>query len=340
MTIAFDAKRYYHNHRGLGNYSRDVVRLLREYAPEWELNLVDKSGLARSFMTVPACDIYHGLSGELPFGIKRSGVKSVVTMHDAIFVRYPELYSPTYRWLFTQKVKYACQAADCIVAISEQTKRDMVEFFHADEKKIRVVYQGCNNAFRQPISDEQIADVKVRYDLPEEYLLDVGAIEPRKNLHTLLRAMAAAKVAMPLVAIGGHSRYADEAAQLANELGVKLVLRHHIPFTDFPAIYKGAKVLCYPSIFEGFGIPILEAMCVGTPVLTSTGSCFSETGGKAALYANPLDAEEIGHQLDCLLTDSALYQASVKEGYRQADKFSDEKVADNLKNMYIEVLKQ
>jgi len=334
MTIAFDAKRYFHNRRGLGNYSRDVVRLLREYAPEWQLNLIDKSGLARSFMRVSDCDIYHGLSGELPFGIGKSGAKSVVTMHDAIFVRYPELYSPTYRWLFTQKVKYACQVADCIIAISEQTRRDMMEYFHADEKKIRVVYQGCSNLFRQLVSPEQIAAVKAQYNLPSQYLLDVGAMEPRKNMKNLIRAMAAAKIDMPLVAIGGHSRYADEAKQLAEQLGVNLLLRHEVPFTDFPAIYKGADVLCYPSIFEGFGIPILEAMCVGTPVLTSTGSCFQETGGQAAMYANPLDVEEMGAQLLRVVSDTQLRREMVAKGIEQAGKFEDKHIAKNLIELY------
>lgn len=338
MKIAFDAKRYFHNQRGLGNYSRDVVRLLREYAPDWELELVDKSGLARSFMRVPTCDIYHGLSGELPFGIGRNGEKSVVTMHDAIFVRYPELYSSTYRWLFTQKVKYACKVADVIIAISEQTKRDMIEFFHADESKIKVVYQGCSNLFRQPISNEQIVAVQAKYDLPKTYLLDVGAIEPRKNLHNLIRAIASAHIDLPLVAIGGHSKYADEAAVLAKKLGVDLLLRHQIPFVDFPAIYKGAEVLCYPSIFEGFGIPILEAMCVGTPVLTSTGSCFAETGGEAAMYANPLDVEEIGSQLHCVINNNHLREEMVAKGLMQAERFSDTQVANHLKAVYEQLL--
>ena len=336
MKIAYDAKRYFHNKRGLGNYSRDVVRLIQTYAPQWAIELVDKTGLGRTFMRVPECDIYHGLSGELPFACHRK-YKTVVTMHDAIFVRYPELYSPTYRWLFTQKVRYACRVADLIIAISEQTKRDLIEFFHADESKIRVVYQGCNNRFREPISEEQIAEVKQRYALPDEYLLDVGAIEPRKNLKTLIRAMHEAGIAMPLVAIGGRSKYAEECAQLAQALGVRLLLNHDIPFTDFPAIYKGARVLCYPSIFEGFGIPILEAMCVGTPVLTSTGSCFAETGGDAALYADPNDAKAIGQQLQRILTEEELRETMVKKGYEQAAKFEDKKVAQNIIAIYEEL---
>ena len=334
MRIVFDAKRYFHNSRGLGNYSRDVVRLIREYAPDWEVVLMDKSGLSRSFMNIPPCNIYHGLSGELPFTIGRSSARSVVTMHDAIFIRYPELYSPTYRWLFTQKVRFACKAADTIIAISEQTKRDMIDFFHADEKKIQVVYQGCNNRFREPIADAQIDVVRERYDLPADYVLFVGAMEPRKNLKNLVRAMATAKVGLPLVAIGGHSRYADEAAQLARQLGVTLLLRHDIPFTDFPPIYKGAQVLCYRALFEGFGIPILEAMCVGTPVLTSTGSCFAETGGEAALYADPLSVEEIAHNLHRTLSDTSLRQQMIEKGYLQASKFTDEHVAHNLIQLY------
>lgn len=337
MKIAYDAKRYFHNARGLGNYSRDVVRLVQTYTPDWETELVDKTGLSRTFMRVPECDIYHGLSGELPFACHRK-YKTVVTMHDAIFVRYPKLYSPTYRWLFTQKVSYACRVADLIIAISEQTKRDLIEFFHADESKIRVVYQGCNNRFREPVLDEQIQAVKAKYNLPDHYLLDVGAIEPRKNLKTLIRAIHEAGIDLPLVAIGGKSKYALECKALADESSVCLILKHDIPFVDFPAIYKGAKALCYPSIFEGFGIPILEAMCVGTPVLTSTGSCFSETGGEAALYADPNDACQMGQQLKRILTDKQLRETMVKRGYEQAAKFEDEKVAQNIISIYEELL--
>ena len=385
MLVYFDAKRAFLNRRGLGNYSRDVIRLVSKYAPDHTYFLLtpkqgDTPSTFFSSLTENAADVhivtpqgwwravpslwrttgcvrdirrlnaqcttdnvkgtlhdsqhslpvYWGLSGELPYGIHRSGVRTIVTMHDAIFVRYPELYSPTYRALFTRKVQYACDIADTIVAISEQTKRDMIEFFHADERKIKVVYQGCSHIFRQPVTAEQVAVVKQRYDLPEQYIVDVGAIEPRKNLHTLIRAMAEAKIDLPLVAIGGHSKYADEAAQLAEKIHVRLILRHNIPFADFPAIYKGAQVLCYPSIFEGFGIPILEAMCVGVPVLTSTGSCFAETGGDAAWYADPYNAVEIGTKLRTILTGDTVREQMIAKGYAQAERFTDDRVAENL----------
>lgn len=355
MRIAFDAKRAYHNYRGLGNYSRDVIRLLTTYAPEHEYLLFAKPtdryafphtktiapkglwalmpSLWRSYGCIhdlDGVDIYWGLSGELPFGIHRKAVKKVVTIHDAIFLRYPELYSAGYRRMFTRKVQYACDHADLIIAISEQTKRDIIEFFHADERKIRVVYQGCNNRFREPVSEAQSAKVRMQYALPEQYVLTVGAIEPRKNLRNLIEAMSQAHIDLPLVAVGGKSAYAGQMAQLAQERGVTLQMIHDLPFEDLPAVYKGAKVFCYPSVFEGFGIPILESMCIGTPVLTSTGSCFSETGGEAALYADPLQPAQIGAQLSRILADTALQETMRTKGFAQAQLFTDEQVAANL----------
>jgi len=229
MIIAFDAKRAFANRRGLGNYSRDVIRLMRTYAPENDYVLfgspsdayepgaarvVSPKGLWRCFPSLwrtcgclnslDGIDIYHGLSGELPFGIHRKEVKTVVTVHDAIFMRYPELYSATYRWLFARKVQYACDHADLIIAISEQTKRDIIEFFHADERKIHVVYQGCNNRFREPVSEARLAAVRKQYRLPEQFILSVGAIEPRKNLKNLIEAMSMAHIDLPLVAVGAR----------------------------------------------------------------------------------------------------------------------------------------
>ena len=367
MRIAFDAKRAYHNTRGLGNYSRDVIRLLTSYAPENEYFLLAKPTNQYVFpntKTIPpkygwsifpslwrSCgcvkelrdmDVYWGLSGELPFGIHRLPIRKVVTIHDAIFIRYPELYSASYRTLFARKVQYACDCADVIIAISEQTKRDIVEFFHADESKIHVVYQGCNNCYREPILDSQINSVRLRYKLPDQYILTVGAIEPRKNLQNLIKAMATEHIDVPLIAVGGKSTYADQMATLANEKGVDLRFIHGIPLADLPAVYKAATVFCYPSIFEGFGIPILESMCVGTPVLTSTGSCFAETGGEAARYANPFVPEEIGAQLSRVLVDTVERKKMISQGFEQAAHFADEQVAANIirvvlsKNIYKE----
>ncbi len=362
MRIAFDAKRAFHNNRGLGNYSRDVIRLMKTFAPENDYYLAgfptDKYAFVaenahiiqpKSFfytkfpslwrskgcvkqLVENSIDIYHGMSQELPCGIENTNIKTIVTIHDTIWIRYPELYSFTYRKIFTAKNKFACKIADKIIAISEQTKRDAIEFLGADESKIEVVYQGCNNIFRQVITNEQIAEVKKKYNLPQDFLLDVGAIEKRKNLENLIRAIAIGKIDMPLIVVGGKSKYADEMQVLANNLGVseQIIYKHNIAHEDMPALYKAAKLFVYPSIFEGFGIPIIEAQCVGTPVLTSTGSCFAETGGEAALYANPLDPEDIAEKINKILTDCNIAQKMSQLGITNSMRFSDENVANNL----------
>ena len=359
MRIAFDAKRAFANRRGLGNYSRDVIRLMKTYAPQhtytlcgipsalcdtqqaeicspqgiWRLcpSLWRTFGCLRQLRDI---DIYHGLSGELPWGIHRTGIRTVVTMHDAIFMRYPQLYSPTYRWLFERKVRYALRVADIVIAISEQTKQDLMCYFDADETKIQVVYQGCSNIYRQTVSSQQVEDVKRRYDLPDKYLLYVGALEQRKNLHRLIEALRLAGITIPLVLVGAPSVYGEQLKRQAEQAHVSLVFRHSIPQADLPAIYKGAELFVYPSIFEGFGIPILESMCVGTPVVTSTGSCFAEVGGKAALYANPLDPKEMALVLQTAFQDEALRERMRRDGYKQADLFTDERVAANLIKVY------
>ncbi len=364
MKIAFDAKRAFANARGLGNYSRDTIRLLATYAPQNEYvlcgqcsprfhldgaQLLSPRGIWRAMpwawrskgcvhdLLCHGVEVYHGLSGEIPFGIHRTGIRTIVTMHDAIFVRYPELYSTTYRWIFTKKVQYACRHADRIIAISEQTKRDVVAYFHADESKIRVVYQGCHRQFREAVPATAVEEAKRKYRLPERYLLYVGAIEPRKNLLNLVKALAECRAGVPLVIMGAYSSHTAEVSALAAECDVPIQFLHGIPFDKFPAIYRGAIALVYPPVFEGFGIPILEAMCVGVPVVTSTGSCFEETGGDAALYADPSSPAAIGQQIGRVLSDSVLREEMVQRGYLQAAKFADERVAQHLLAVYSEL---
>lgn len=362
MRIALDSKRAYHNNRGLGNYSRDIIRLLSAYMPEAELLLMNPKASARQidydhceevlpqglwrmtpslWRSMGVCndikrlqaDIYWGLSGELPLGIGKVSCRRMVTMHDLIFMRYPHLYSPTYRYLFEQKNRYALKVADTVVAISEQTKRDLIDLLGADEKKIQVVYQGCHKQFREPISEELCQQIREQYQLPNDYLITVGALEPRKNLEGLLKAIWAAKLDVPVVAVGGQSAYGDEMQMLAGKLGIKLIQLHGVPFQQFPALYKMARVNVYPSLFEGFGIPILESLCVGTPVVTSTGSCFAETGGLAALYADPLQPDDLGEQLRRALSDESLRQQMISQGHLQAEKFTDAAVAKSIINV-------
>lgn len=365
MTITYDAKRAYHNRRGLGNYSRDLIRLMTQFAPENTYNLLNPSvknsialpyatdineitpsglwqcipSLWRSFGCINSIkelhtDIYHGLSGELPYGIHKPGCRKIVTIHDAIFMRNPQQYSATYRQTFLQKCRYACRAADTIVAISEQTKRDCIRYFGADEQKIQVIYQGCNNRFRKTVSPEERKQVLQQYDLPEQYLLYIGAIEPNKNICNLIRALHHAKIDLPLLIVSLPSKYAENITALAKELKVKTEIRYNIPFTDFPAIYQQAHAFALMSYFEGFGIPVLEAVCSHTPVIAASGSCLEETGGDAALYAKPDDIENIAEQLKLVINDQTTRNRLIKASDAQAAKFTDQAIADRLLQLY------
>lgn len=368
MKIAFDAKRAFHNSRGLGNYSRDTIRLLSSYYPENEyllfnpsrknnINFTLKNNTSEILPTslfgkvVPSLwrsrgmvrelkkqkpNIYHGLSQELPWGIEKAGVKSIVSMHDAIFMRYPQLYARSYRTVFIEKNKYACKVADRIIAISEQTKRDIIYYFDAPEEKIDVVYQGCNNIFREPVSEKQKQIVREKYALPQEYILNVGAIEKRKNAGLIVEALHREKIDIPLIIVGKPTAYIDEIRLLIKKYGMEnqVLFIHNAESADLPAIYHAATVFVYPSLFEGFGIPVLESLCSATPVIASTGTCFEEVGGPLSIYIDPENADELGISIKRVLENKSLQEKMVAEGLRFSENFLDENIAHNIMDVY------
>lgn len=368
MLIGFDAKRAFHNTRGLGNYSRNTINILSSYFPDnryFLFNPTVKNKIAfetakntkeinpqhafwKAFPSLwrsrglcsdikrEHLDIYHGLNQELPHGIERTKAKTVVTLHDAIFVRYPKLYATTYRHLFTAKNKHACKVADKIICISEQTRRDAIAFFGADDNKIDVVYQGCDPIFGDEVSQEQIQKVRANYNLPSSYLLSVGAIEERKNTKLIVEALHRTNNNIPLIIVGKPTEYEKELRSLIAQYGMQqqVTILNHVATEDLPALYAMATIFVYPSIFEGFGIPILEALTTGTPVITSAGSCFEETGGDYSLYADPSDADQLGAMVNNLLSDEAMRTTMIAEGKKHALNFSDESIADNLMRVY------
>jgi glycosyltransferase involved in cell wall biosynthesis len=367
MKIGFDAKRLFCNNRGLGNYSRDLIRILSEYYPENQYDLytpkvkidfpinpktmqvIEPAGI---FKILPSSiwrsagiysdikrlrdNVFHGLSQELPLGIEKLGIKTAITFHDAIFIRFPELYSNSYRKIFTKKNMRSCQIADRIIAISEQSKLDAIEFFNADPQKIDVIYQGCNNIFRQFSSAEEKQKIKEKYNLPSDYLLFVGAIEPRKNIASILQAIYQQKIDIPLVVVGRKTEYVNNLYSLTNTLQLtnKVIFLHEVDTKDLPTIYQLAQLFIYPSIFEGFGIPILEALCSSTPIITSAGSCFEETGGESSRYVQPYNIEEIGLSIRELLSDFSLQKTMKTNGLIHAEKFTDDKIASKLMHFY------
>jgi glycosyltransferase involved in cell wall biosynthesis len=367
MNVGFDAKRVFHNATGLGNYSRDVLRILHRLRPEHAYFAYtprpgalpfDASGgrlevrgprglLGRAFPALwrtrgvvadlrrDGIALFHGLSNELPVGIERSGVASVVTIHDLIFERLPELYPPLDRRIYAAKARSAARRAGALVAVSEQTARDLVELYGVDRGRIHVVYQTCHEVFRAPVPEERLREVAARYELPPRFLLAVGTIERRKNLLVALRALEGLP-GVPLVAVGRPTPYAEELVAFARSRGLagRVRLLSGVPTPDLAAMYRLATLALYPSLLEGFGIPIVEALFSGTPVVTTRGGCFGEAGGPGSAYVDPHDADALRGTIARLLEDGAARARMREEGLRHAARFSDEAIADGLFRAY------
>jgi glycosyltransferase involved in cell wall biosynthesis len=373
MRVGFDAKRAFFNHSGLGNYSRSTIELLVKEKPEHDYFLFTPNHHNTSGFEVPPSakvvyprriikmfekwwryirmgrtlrehniDLYHGLSNELPNDIRHSKARSVVTMHDIIFVRYPKLYKPWDRWLYTRKYRRSCNIADRIIAISQQTKNDLVRFWNIDPQKIDIVYQGCNPIFYQTISDEGKKLVRKKYNLPERFILSVGTVEERKNLMLVVKAMAKGGIRIPLVVCGKWTPYKEQINVYAEANGIDHLLHFYknINSKDLPAIYQMSECLVYVSIFEGFGIPILEAMNSHIPVITSRGGVFPETGGDACIYIDPSNVDEMLGALTRVLNDDQLRDELIKRGIEHAKNFREEQIAENLIKVYEKTLNQ
>ena len=365
MKIGFDAKRAFRNNTGLGNYSRFVMEGLLKYFPQNEyfayspptpegrvwtaksisLNklslrgrggLLWRSWLIKNDLQRDGIQIYHGLSNELPFGKMPAGIKTVVTIHDLIFERYPKLYPFIDTSIYKIKFRKACQNASAVVAVSEQTKRDIIDFYGINPEKIHVIYQDCDVAFQEELNSEQIEIAKAKYQIKKKYILSVGTIIERKNQLTLVKAFHKLNLNnYDLVLVGGRSPYQNQIESYINEhnlLNVKLL--NKIPFQDLPAIYQGSELFAYPSIFEGFGIPIVEALHSGVPVVASLGSCLEEAGGKGALYSNPFDVNDLADKMFQILVNTDLRKQLSEAGQRHIKKFSAEKTAGQLNELY------
>lgn len=369
MNIAFDAKRAFLNRSGLGNYSRLVIDSMIKFHEENNYFLFTPSinpaiynpdrlknieirapqkfhqklfhSSWRSFgisseLNKDAITVYHGLSGEIPHNVKNYGIKSVVTIHDLIFLHYPELYNRIDRKIYEKKFRYACNNSDKIIAISEQTKTDIINFFGIAESQITVLYQGCQEIFQQETTEEQKQQVKAKFKLPENYILYVGTVEKRKNLLSVVKAIHQGNIDTTLVAIGKQTKYSG----LVSEYIVKHKLKNirfleGVSNDELPTLYQSATVFIYPSLFEGFGIPIIEALYSGVPVITSSGGCFAEAGGPDSCYVDTKKPEAIADAIKKLLSDERLRKKMVEGGLKYVHKFDHQTLANQLNDIYL-----
>lgn len=374
IRIGFDAKRAFYNKSGLGNYSRNLIdslakpdsvnsfilftpkienRIILNQHTENNISIISPSKIYRkvfgsiwrsrfivSDIKKQKIDIYHGLSHELPYGIKKSGAKTVLTVHDLIFLRFPQFYGAVNVFIYKKKLEYACKVADKIVAISTQTKDDLIDFLKVDPNKIEVIYQSCNSVYQQKIDKEEFQSIKVKYNLPDRYLLYVGTIEERKNLLNIVKALKEKKIEIPLVVVGRKTEYFHKSVKpyLVENRMDNIIFPEKVKNDELPAIYQNALCFVYPSIFEGFGIPILEALTSGIPVITSKGSCFEETGGLGSIYINPQNHNEIGEAILKIIENQELRSDLTRHGIEHAKQFLPEVIADKFINLYKSLL--
>jgi glycosyltransferase involved in cell wall biosynthesis len=250
---------------------------------------------------------------------------------------HPELYRPVNRKIYEQKVRYGTRAANLIIAVSEQTKQDMIRLLGVDESRIRVVYQGCHDQFYNRVSKETMQTRRRQFNLPDEYLLYVGTIEERKNLLKIVQALHHGNIDFPLVVVGKKTPYFNRVNQLIERHGLKnIIFLDQVHNAELPAIYQGSAGFIYPSSYEGFGIPVLEALNSGVPVITTSGGCLEETAGKGGLLVNPNDQEEMSHAIRQLLENTALRERLVREGVSHALKFREAQTIPSLYNVYLE----
>ena len=390
MKIGFDAKRAFLNTTGLGNYSRTLMGSLatnhadnqyvlyypkknigfeqvafslaenmKVQTPKNALQALAGGSFWRSWtlgkqIKKDELDIYHGLSNELPFSLKKNGTKpkTVVTIHDLIFMQHPEWYPAFDRFVYRKKWEHSCQVADKIIAISEQTKNEIVDFMKIDESKISVIHQSCDAAFYD--YDDAVflqhgffmtKEYDIPYDIPSDYVLYVGSITARKNLLSLIKAINIVKsqyeeVHLVVVSRSNEQEYEAKVKQYIADNG----LQKYVTFLDnvaqkhLPSIYRCAKAYINPSLFEGFGIPIIEALFSRIPVVCSDNVCFREAAGKGAVYVSPENVEEMADAIHKCLTEGALRMDLMMYGWEHAQQFRQDNTAEKVFELYQELL--
>ena len=380
MNIGFDAKRYFHNSTGLGNYSRTLVNGMAEIFNEHQYYLFNpkpsekysKTPLTNVHEIIPVgfpsrmmtsmwrsnwvkkdlsrlhIDLYHGLSHEIPVGIAKTGIPSVVTIHDLIFERYPDQFKKIDVQIYRKKFRYSCKNANRIIAISKQTKEDIINLYSVPGDKIDICYQSCHPAFGVQVSENEKQKARKLYNLPGRYFLYVGSIIERKNLLNICKAIKLlnGSLDIPLVVIGDGKKYKEQVKLYIKqeELGNKIIFLSEEVMADgrqglhkpesLVVIYQMAEALIYPSFFEGFGIPVLEALWSRIPVITSNVSSLPEAGGEGSIYIDPSSPVQIADAMSSIINDQSIREDLIKKGWLHAQNFTLERCCRPVMDVY------
>lgn len=375
MTIYLDISAAVHRRAGLGRYAESLARALLAQPPD--LPLVRSADFAffynREHGIEPLAGLEHVPARTVSLGYKPwrmavwagqlAGIgfdrllpgaglfhatehlllplrrtPTVLTVHDLIFRRYPRHHKPLNRWYLNATMPLFCRRADHIIAVSEQTKRDVMAAYAAPADKITVIYEAADPRFT-PQPPGRVAEARRRYHLPDRYLLFVGTIEPRKNLGRLLTAferLHAERLTDALVIVGKRGWLYDAffARLEASPARQAVLFPGFVPDADLPAVYAGAQALAFPSEFEGFGLPVLEAMACAAPVVCSNRASLPEVAGDAALLVDPADVDALAAALRRILAEPDLAAELIRRGLAQAGRFSWQRAAAETRAVY------
>lgn len=373
MHITIDVSPTAQKHAGLGRYAGEIARALADY-PGLDLTLFyNKQGDARlpdylchlpcksvnvgnkpwrmsvllsqlvrwpMDKTFAAGDVFHATNHLLAHF---SRAKTVFTLHDLIFLHYPEYHLPYNRWFLTLAMPRFLRAANVIITPSEWSRQDAIKLYGLPPEKIKVIYEAAAPHFRPANNPDWLRQVRRRYNLPPRYILHVGTIEPRKNLTRLLDAFAAVVPEHPelqLVLVGKKGWLYDEFFQKLKILGLdeRVVFPGYVDEADLPAFYELAEAFVYPSLYEGFGLPPLEAMACGAPVICSRASSLPEVVGEAGLLIDPTRTEELVQALSRVLANAGLRNSLKYQALEQATRFSWQYAAHDHAAIYRSVL--
>ena len=371
-TIGFDARSANTQQSGIGSYARFIIKALAEACPEnayfrmytpkhqphseydaldtlpnvesmepdgslwrklawlWQMIRITKDAKRGDV------ELFHGLEGRLPYGLRRNKIRSVVSVHNLISIRFTKYYNILERIVEFIRVSSACHRADRIIAASEATRRDIAHLLGISHEKIDVVYEGCNPIYSRKIDDEEVEAVKRKYNLPERYILNIGDMVERKNFGLIVEAMAELPEDINLVVVGEQTSYTRRIKRRLKILGFeeRVHFRRNVALEDRPALYKGAEIFINPSKFEGFSIEILEALSVGVPVIAARGSSLEEAGGLDSIYVSSKDCGELVDAIENIRNNEALRQRMIEQGARHVTHFRSEVAAYNIMKCY------
>jgi glycosyltransferase involved in cell wall biosynthesis len=372
MRVTVDVSPAVHHHAGLGRYAHELLAALAAFDPAdeftvffystregqlpepplhqlpfkrvrmpakpWRLSVL-LAYLAGASMDrwLPAGDVFHATDHLLP---PLRSAKSVFTIHDLIFRFYPEYHLRLNRWFLSLMMPRFVQRADAVIAVSESTRRDVLRLMSVPQERITVIYEGVNPAFHPRYDASQTASLRAKYHLPQRFVLYLGTIEPRKNLVTLLeayRGLVERDPTTPALVIAGRKGWLYQSVfDRVRDLG----LEERVQFTGYvkdgeaPTLLSAAELFVFPSLYEGFGLPPLEAMACGTPLICSNASSLPEVVGEGGIMFDPHDVRELSGAMNRVLCDERLRNELRARGVEQASRFSWERAAAETLSVY------